>query len=419
MLGVGGSDLLAWIERVVGLTSNGVAFGGIAVVGVILGRVLASRTVLLLAYGAMFVLLASFLIGRRKLSVEARRSTLPSRVREGQVVGVDLGLTAKRRLATVLLEETLPALFGRTVRLPIPVLPSGQEVEHPYEFQPRLRGVYEVGPLVATWSDPLGLTRHRMVLAEAVPVIVHPTTQLVHDRVTSREWEDPPVRPPVSKPWPVGFEFYGMRDYVNGDDPRRIVWRKSAQTLDPESDTGRYLVRESEQGITDRVTLLLDTDRRAHSDGEPSDTFELAVRAAASLGVRHLDDGFSLSLMAGTVRLGAEWRGRRSQIPLLDALAKVQTDDASLPDLLDGVLATRRNSHFVVLTPSISQAAATRLRLVLGSGRSVLLVLLVTEATEPMTLHRAGMLGCPTVELSADVAMDRAFLRAMRMRSSA
>ena len=60
-----------------------------------------------------------------------------------------------------------------------------------------------------------------------------------------------------------------MRDYVPGDDPRRIVWRATARTLDPVSGTGRYLVRESEQGITDRVLLLIDTDRAQHSPGRP------------------------------------------------------------------------------------------------------------------------------------------------------
>ena len=383
-----------------------------------LGRLLASRPILLLAYGSAFVLLVSFVLGRRRLSVEAQRSALPTRVREGQVVPVELGLTANRRVSTILLEESLPTLLGRPVRLPVPLLPAGEEVLHPYDFTPRLRGVYEVGPLVATWSDPFGLTRHRMVLREAEPIIVHPSTQGVHDRVTSREWEDPPVRPPVSRPWPTGFEFYGLRDYVNGDDPRRIVWRKTAQTMD-EDGRGRYLVRESEQGITDRVTVLLDTDRSVHSPGDISETFELGVRAAASLGALHLGDGFSVTVEAGTGTLGGELRGRRSQIPMLDALAELQRDSTSLEALLDRALARRSNAHTVVVTPHLSQGAATRLRLLRQRGRSLVLVLLLGEDADPLVLHRAGMLGCPTVELTPSVALDRAFLRAVRMRSTA
>ena len=59
---------------------------------------------------------------------------------------------------------------------------------------------------------------------------MHPSVEGANDRVTSREWEDPPVRPPVSKPWPSGMEFYGMREYVPGDDLRHIHWRTSART---------------------------------------------------------------------------------------------------------------------------------------------------------------------------------------------
>jgi hypothetical protein len=93
---------------------------------------------------------------------------------------------------------------------------------------------------------------------------VHPRVEQVSDRPLSRQFEDPPIRPPVSKPWPSGFEFYGMREYVPGDDLRRIVWRASART-------GKVMVREAEQGITDHVTVVLDTEHDVqYSSLDPS-----------------------------------------------------------------------------------------------------------------------------------------------------
>src|SRR5205823_11836215 len=147
--------------------------------------------------------------------------------------------------------------------------------------------VYEIGPLAAQWSDPLGLSESEQVLAKPVRLIVHPAVELVHDRPLARKWEDPPIRPPQTKPWPAGFEFYGMRDYVPGDDLRRVVWKAVART-------GKLLVREAEQGITDQINILLDTDPEWHRAGDPSDTFETAVRVAASAGVGHLRNGFSV-----------------------------------------------------------------------------------------------------------------------------
>src|SRR5206468_7479296 len=137
------------------------------------------------------------------------------------------------------------------------------------------RGAYNVGPLVARWGDPFGLTQREMVLQEPFELLVHPSTEHVQDRPLTRLWEDPPIRPPVSKPWPSGMEFYGMREYAPGDDLRRIVWLAFAKT-------GVLMVREAEQGITDQISIILDTDRRYHSGEETSESFEAGVRVAAS-----------------------------------------------------------------------------------------------------------------------------------------
>src|SRR5205823_1852019 len=98
-----------------------------------------------------------------------------------------------------------------------------------------------------------------------------------------------------------------MRDYVAGDDPRRMVWTALART-------GKYLVRESEQGITDRITLVLDNERKAHSPGFPSETFELAVRAVASLGAWNIKQGFSVRFVTNDSGQAAELRGSRARI---------------------------------------------------------------------------------------------------------
>ncbi len=406
----GSSGLLAWLERHLGITTTGLVMSILAIIGWILARIIGSRAMFFLVYGLVVVIAVSYLIARRKLAVEARRSDLPSRVREGQTVEVELELTAKRRLSTVILEEVLPPLLGTSVRVPIPLLPAGQAVNHAYSFNPRLRGVYKVGPLVATWSDPFGLTRRRMVLAKPTEIIVHPSTEIVHDRVLSREWEDPPIRPPVSKPWPSGFEFYGMRDYTPGDDPRRIVWRATARTLDPETGTGRYLVRESEQGITDRVLLLIDTDRATHSPDSPSETFETAVRAIASLGVKHLKDGFAVTLESNTGRIVEALRGQRNQIRFLDDMARLQPEREPLQKMVDRmVVGQGRDTHLVLVTPHIDKKIAPRLRLLIDRGVSLMLVLVLWEDSDPLSSHVAGSLGCNVVELNSTSPLGGVF----------
>lgn len=413
-----GRGVLGWIERRLGLTPAGVAVSLGATASIWLAVTLGSRALMLLAYGALLTVGLAWVLGRRTLDVVATRSDLPSRVRQGQTVDVTLQLTARSRLATLVIEESLPAAVGEPRRVAVPLLAAGRTLEHSYRLLPRRRGAYDVGPLLAEWSDPFGLTRRRRTLLDATPILVHPAVERVADRVSSRAWEDPPIRPPVSKPWPTGFEFYGMRDYVFGDDPRRIVWRATARTLDLDTGDGRYLVREAEQGITDLVKVFLDTDVRSHDAGDPSESFETLVRAAASIGVHHLEEGFALSVDTNAALVEPYLRGRRSQVRLLDRLAAMEPEQARLSGALDRLLVGGNggSTHNVVLTPHLDADTTTRLRLLLDRGRSILLVLLVGDDPDPVVLHRAGSLGCPLVELRPNTPFGPAFRRMVAAR---
>jgi uncharacterized protein (DUF58 family) len=326
-------------------------------------------------------------------------------VREGQTVITELTLRSRRRLTSFIVEERLDEALGTPVRVAVGTLAPGRDLHHEYSIRPRRRGVYKIGPLEAEWTDPFGLARSRQPLLERTEIIVHPSTEVVLDSPTARKWEDPPVRPPVSRAWPAGFEFYGMRDYVLGDDLRRVVWRASART-------GRLLVRESEQGITDRVVVLLDTDRAWHRPGEVSDTFEVAVRCAASLGVHHLQDGFSVGLEANSRRLAVDLRGPRARIPMLDELARVQRDAAPLRDAVDRVLRVRAGlAHHVVITPRLDADTAARLRLLIEKGSSVLVAAVVWDESDPLTVRRAVEMGAQVVEVRPGAVLGTVFLR--------
>ena len=392
--------MLAAVERRTGLTVNGLVVVALAVVLFVLARVLSSPGVFMLCYGALAVIGLAYVLARRRLVVSAERSELPTRVRQGQLVTVRLALTAKRAITTVVVSDELPGELGAATEVPIARLPAGQQMTHEYAFTARHRGVYDVGPLTAVWTDPFTLTKRRQQLAAPVQVIVHPRVEPAYDRIVSREWEDPPVRPPVTKPWPTGFEFYGLRDYVTGDDPRRIVWRATARTLDVDAGTGRYLVRESEQGVTDRVSLLLDTSGTGHSPGSPSETFETAVRIVASLAAHHLRDGMTVSAHGNSGRLMRPVRGRRDQVALLDALARVTQERVTLREALERIVGDgRRDRHLVVVTAAIDADVARRIRLLRDRAVSVLLVMVVWERTDPVALHRAARIGCPVVEV--------------------
>lgn len=404
------SAAAAVVEARIGLTSSGLSVVAVSLAVFALAKAVGSLALYMLSYGGVVVVGMAYALARRRLSIVTDRSALPSRVRAGQRVTVQLELTTKRSLSTVIVEERLHERLGTHVKVPVASLSAGEQVTHEYSFTPSLRGIYSVGPLVATWSDPFGLTRKTAVLQEPSTLIVHPRTEGAQDRVLSREWEDPPVRPPITKPWPSGYEFYGLRDYVSGDDPRRIVWRATARTLDVERGTGRYLVRESEQGITDRVTVLLDTDRAAHSPGNPSETFETGVRVAASIATKHVKDGFTVTMFGNAERLHRPVRSQREGIRLLDHLAAIQPTGERLVTGVERILRNpRRDTHMLVITPYLDSQATGRIKLLVDRGISVILVLLQWDDMDPLTQHRAGQLRCPVVEVTSSTPLEGAF----------
>lgn len=396
------SAVLQFFERM-HLTVSGIVLMGLGIVSWLIARWLGSRALFLMVYGGLMLLVVSYVIARRRLAIDVDRSEIPARMREGQVANVTLKIQAQRRATTLILEEQLHPALGRSVRVPVASIGSGEEIEHEYSFSPRRRGVYDIGPATATWSDPFGLTVQSQTLSDTTKIIVHPSTELVHDRLLTRMWEDPPVRAPTSKPWPTGFEFYGMRDYVQGDDLRRVVWSAVAKT-------GRMLVRESEQGVTDRVSIVLDTNREWHKPGDPSDTFEAGVRVAASLGAKHIKDGYSVNLSTNEVRLSEGLRGPRARYAFLDELAKVGMSraplEASAPVLQEDA---RHGVHFSIITPHLDKNMTTHLRQVLEKGVSILIVKLVWDESDPLSLARAASLGCSVVQVPVDSSIEAAF----------
>ncbi|MFN2464019.1 MAG: DUF58 domain-containing protein [Candidatus Dormibacteria bacterium] len=396
------SGALGAIERTTGITASGLILLGFCVGAWIAGKIMGGRAIYLLAYCGVALLAAAYYMARRKRPVTAERSSLARRAREGQVLEVELTLRADRRITTFVLEEKVHPHLGSTVRVPIATVAPGHDVKHSYSISPRLRGVYQVGPLTAEFSDPFGLARRQQLLTERTEIIVHPRTDDVLDRPLTRGFEDPPLRPPNSRAWPEGFEFYGMREYVRGDDMRRVVWRAFARTE-------KLLVREFEQGIGDRISVVVDTDRSWHSPGNPSDTFETAVRVAASVGTRHIKDGFSTRLESNYAELGG-FRGPRARLPFLDQLAGIHMSKEPLEDALTRLVRNgRRDAHVVVVTSHFSSLAAAQANLLISGGASLTVAAVVWEESDPVSMRRAREIGAQVVPVKPGASLRGVF----------
>jgi uncharacterized protein (DUF58 family) len=162
------------------------------------------------------------------------------------------------------------------------------------------RGVIPVGPARVVRQDPLGLVSREVTHGDAATLFVHPLTIGLMSMSTGfvRDLEGNPTRDLTDS----DLSFHALREYVPGDDRRNIHWKSTAKT-------GQFMVRQYEQTRRSHLMIALDSDPAALGSDEE---FELAVSAAASLGVRAIRDTRDLSVLvsaeakpAPTGRLGA------------------------------------------------------------------------------------------------------------------
>jgi uncharacterized protein (DUF58 family) len=136
------------------------------------------------------------------------------------------------------------------------------------------RGVYKLGPAQIWYEDVLGMTR--------VAVATHACANLrVLPRLRAISWQKEPrslsrAEGPLSRLSRLATEdHYRTRDYVHGDDLRRVHWKQSV-------NTGKLVVRvaESVPYAPQRVLLALDTHLPktwAYGQSSLEDALDVAV----------------------------------------------------------------------------------------------------------------------------------------------
>jgi uncharacterized protein (DUF58 family) len=265
-------------------------------------------------------LLAALVVARTRYRLSCARRLDPPRAELGSEATVTLRLENVTRLPTGLLmiEDTVPYALGARPRFVLDRVESQGVREIDYRVRSDLRGRFTIGPLSIRISDPFGLVELTRSFTISDTLVVTPqVTALPHVRL-SGEWTgggDSRTRSVAS----AGDDDVAPRDYRQGDDLRRVHWRSTARY-------GELMVRREEQQWQSRGALLLDTRRYAHRGEGPRSSFEVAVSAAASIGVQLAHEGLGLRLVTdqGAEHLtdaGLSWS-------LLDTLAVVRTSPA-------------------------------------------------------------------------------------------
>ena len=150
------------------------------------------------------------------------------------------------------------------------------------------RGEFPLRGMVLSTEFPFSFFRKSVVVPTPAAVLVHPVVYSVEpDLVPLAGRGEDEHRPVAGR----GMEFFGVRDYREGDNPRHVLHRRSASRPNP-------VVREFEEQGSRRLNLVLLNATSGGSDR--ADAVEQAVERVASLAVHYLDQGEQVALITGS-----------------------------------------------------------------------------------------------------------------------
>lgn len=221
---------------------------------------------------AVLVVLAALGVALVRLRLDVARELHPARVHAGtsSTVVLEVRNRGRRRTPVLTLVDRVSGTSG--AHLGVAPLEREAATGASYDLPTERRGLLRVGPLEVHVTDPFGLAQARVQVTGVSELTVYPAIDDVAPVPMSSGTDPHAGRDLRSNLSPAGEEFFALREYVVGDDLRRVHWASTARR-------DHLLVRQDELPWQGRATCFLDT----RAGYRPADALEPAVRAAASL----------------------------------------------------------------------------------------------------------------------------------------
>ena len=308
------------------------------------------------------------------LEVEVVRRT--HRVSQGQPLEGRIVVRSTSSLPKVWLEvDDSASIPGHRSTRVVTLGPRGVDAWS-YRTPTRRRGVYELGPVTVTATDPFGFFRFSRTFGRVDTVLVYPNApQLPNFYI-----------PPANLPGEGRFRrrthnvtpnVSGVRGYEPGDSYNRIHWRSTART-------GELMVKLFELDPASDIWVVLDLQESVHVGGDEDDnTEEAGVSIAASIGRYFVTANRSIGLieLGDDLRVDEPDRGSNQFTRILESLALARAvGGVPVADLMaEESRRFGRHTTVVVVTPSTSGDWPLALMALQGRGVKVAAVLLEAE----------------------------------------
>lgn len=257
------------------------------------------------------------------------REELALRAYQHQVVTIRIRI-ANRSLVPIphlVVTDNPGSLYSGNENARLLSLRAGERAELVYHIRGMNRGAYRIGPISVRFSDPLGLYPVAITIPNEARLVVYPRIYPIEMPVhrglpagsittTSRIYEDP-------------TRYRSVREYVPGDEIRRVNWKASARL-------GALHSTEWLPTINVPVMILLNLTASTYETRNRYAHTERTIDAAASL-VHHLANrGQEVGLVTTGIIKGAPERvmpwirvgsGMQHAVGILETLAQLATNE--------------------------------------------------------------------------------------------
>lgn len=357
-----------------------------AALGLLVGARLLGRVELTVLGLAAIALVAgsTIWVSTRTPRLGARRVLIPPRPSVDTEARVEVVVANQTAKTTPILNVT--DLFDdgrRAARFLLAPLPPDERATGAYRLPTDRRGRYRLGPLSVSIPDPFGLAiaSHAMLGSEDVLVLPRIVALLPIGPLSHSDRGGPPA---TGRAGVQADEFMMLREYVIGDELRRVHWRSSART-------GSLKVRQDEATRHPGATVLLDTYAGAHT----VDSFERAVEAAASLCALAQRAGADVELLTSNRERAS---GLRAALDLLAVVRPSRTDD-----LVETARSLAQRSRPVPILAVLGATPELDLRPIVGLAPRVgFVAAVVTRAgADPLISPRAIVVDASGADLAA------------------
>jgi len=232
----------------------------------------------------------------------------------------------------------------------------GTTASVPVEVVPRRRGLHALDRFQISSSFPFGFIKRAMTNGRRDLLLSYPPLAQVDRKVLTlcraAEKTGSSIRPQKGG----SDEFYGVKEFRPGDNPRWIYWRRSAHT----AATGMLVAKEMTHVAPPRLMLLIDTFLPEGGASEASAAVEQTIAMAASLATAALDQDLSVGLLAWSEgwKTVEPRRGKRHRNDVLSILARLEVNrSVNLAGLMHEARARTHSGATAVLFSPTAQPA--------------------------------------------------------------